>query len=214
MEDSRPLSKACSAVILAGGLNTRMGGRNKAFLTIAGKNILHRQLSILSPLFDDIVLVTRKPELYQNYPVRIVKDIFTCRSSLTGIHAGLHHAHHPFAFVVPCDAPFLQEALVQSIIHHIEPQFDVIVPVSGSNFQPLCAVYSKRCLGPIEAQLKRGDYKIIDFFDKVALKTIEESRLKDFDPDLRSFLNVNTPDDYEDSKKKELAAPAGSKDGD
>ena len=183
----------CCAVILAGGRNTRMDGRNKAFLEVGGKTILDRLIETLQLFFIEILLVTRSPELYAQYPVRIVQDIYPARASLTGVHAGLAHAVADYAFVVPCDTPFLKPELIRMLLAEIEPEVDVIVPMVNGYYEPLCAIYSKRCLGPIEAQLDRGDYKISRIFDRVRLKTIPVEKIKAADARLDSFFNVNTP---------------------
>jgi molybdenum cofactor guanylyltransferase len=186
----------CSAVILAGGLNSRMGGQNKALLTIGGKRIIDRILEVLTRIFEEILLVTRRPDLYVGSDVRVVEDVFEVRASLTGIHAGLTHSRKDFIFVVPCDAPFLQPDLIRSLLDEIEPHVDVVVPRCGNFYQPLCAIYSKRCLPWIEAMLAHGNLRIIDFFENVNLKTIPMEKLSQADPDQRSFINVNTPEIY------------------
>jgi molybdenum cofactor guanylyltransferase len=192
----------CSAVILAGGLNSRMGGRNKAFLTVGGKTILDRLVGTLEGLFEEILLVTRKPALYQGLSgkVQIVMDLLEKRSSLTGIHAGLVHSKADFAFVVPCDAPFIEPELVRVLLDQIEPSIDIIVPSFEDHYEPLCAVYSKRCIAHIEAQLLQDDFKILGIFKKVKMKAIPADDLRKADPTLRSFFNINTPEAYRASQ--------------
>ena len=192
---------ACAAVILSGGLNSRMGGRNKAFLEVGGHSIVERLLSRLTPFFSEILLVTRQPERYRDLPARVVTDIYDARSSMTGIHAGLVQAEAGHAFVVPCDAPFLQSAMVRLLLDAWSPQWDVIVPVCDGRYEPLCAIYSKRCIPMIEAQLDRGNYRIYDFFDEVLIKKIPTEALKRADPALISFFNVNTPSAHRTSQK-------------
>ena len=201
---SRPAAIACSAVILAGGLNSRMGGNNKAFLKVGEQTILDRLLDTIGPLFDEILLVTRQPELYAERPIRVVTDIYTARSSLTGIHAGLKSAAAPHALVLPCDAPFIQGSLVGFLLNELTPDLDVVVPVIGDHYEPLCAIYSKRCLPYIEDQLDRDDFAIINFFDRINLKKIPAQRIQSADSDLISFYNVNTPDALKTSQ--EMAA--------
>jgi molybdopterin-guanine dinucleotide biosynthesis protein A len=193
----QPQNDNCCAVILAGGLNTRMTGRNKAFLELGGQSILDRLLKSLHTCFDDIVLVTRQPEIYGRYPVRVVEDIYTHRSSLTGIHAGLVNARTQYAFVVPCDTPFVQPALIRLLLDQIDPSLDIVVPHFDNHFQPLCSIYAKRCLPAIESQLDREDYKIINIFDRMRTKRVPARKLKQADPQMLSFYNINTPTDYE-----------------
>ena len=184
----------CCAVILAGGLNTRMDGRNKAFLEIGGQTILDRLIATLQPIFQQILLVTRHPEQYGDLPVRVVEDLYAARSSLTGIHAGLKHTDTDYALMVPCDAPFLQPELIRLLLDEIDPETDAVVPRIKGYYEPLCAIYARRCLAPIESQLDRGIYKITRFFDRIRLKIVPEEKIGRVDPAMRSFLNVNTPE--------------------
>jgi molybdopterin-guanine dinucleotide biosynthesis protein A len=179
-------------VILAGGLNSRMGGRNKAFLEVEGRPILERIIEAIDGLFSETLLVTRQPDPYNGWPVTVVGDLFQNRASLTGIHAGLAQCRSPYAFVLPCDAPFIRRALIKLLLTEISAELDVIVPHYNDRLQPLCAIYSKRCIGPIEDQLTRGDMRIIDFFDRINLRIVPSERLRQADPEMRSFINVNT----------------------
>jgi molybdenum cofactor guanylyltransferase len=191
----------CGAVILAGGLNTRMQGRNKAFLEVGGRTILDWLVGTLECFFREILLVTREPELYAGLPIRVVKDIFEARASLTGIHAGLRYIDADFAFVVPCDTPFIEAALIRTLIAEIEPNLDAIVPMVDGFYEPLCAVYSKRCLAPIEDQLVRGDFKITHVFDRIRLKSLPVEKIMQADAHRLSFFNVNTPEALASSRE-------------
>lgn len=183
----------CCAVILSGGLNSRMAGRNKAFLQVGGEPIVNRLLTSLRPLFEEIMLVTRQPHLYADLNVRVVADIYKDRSSLTGIHAALVNARSPFGFVVPCDTPFLQPAVIRLLLDAVGPRWDAVVPILGDHYEPLCAIYSKQCLPVIEEMLDSGDYKIIHLFNRMRVKFLSADRIKAVDPELLSFFNVNTP---------------------
>ncbi len=195
----------CCAVILAGGRNSRMGGRNKAFLEVGGETILDRVIKGLRLFFDEILLVTRAPAIYQEYSVEVIEDIFEARSSLTGVHAGLIHARSDYAFVIPCDAPFIRPALIRLMLSELDASLDVLVPFHDGRYEPLCAIYSKNCIGPIEDQLKRKDFKIYHFFDQIRLKTLPAERIKAADPEMRSFFNINTPEAYQ--RCRELCDP-------
>ncbi|MCK4485172.1 MAG: molybdenum cofactor guanylyltransferase, partial [Desulfobacterales bacterium] len=82
-----------------------------------------------------------------------------------------------------------------------EPKWDVIIPVTREGNEPLCAVYSKRCIKPIERQLKDEDPKILKLFPKVKVKEISERQLRSADSHLISFFNINTPEDLAASEK-------------
>ena len=178
-----------------------MGGKNKALLSIGGQTIMDRLYNTLRGFFDEVLLVTNNPLQYLSWDLTIVTDLFPIRSSLTGIHAGLFYASAPHAFITACDTPFLKTELIRVLLEELEPKQDVIMPVTGKGNEPLCAIYSKRCIKPIERQLKSKDPKIVNFFPKVRVKEIPEARLRSADPHLVSFFNINTPKDLAGSEK-------------
>ena len=103
------MTHPCTGVILSGGLNTRFNGQNKALVRVGQKRILDRLYDVFSDLFDEIILVTNQPLQFLDWDLTIVTDIFSARSSLTGIHAGLFYMKNPFAFFSACDTPFLKK---------------------------------------------------------------------------------------------------------
>ncbi len=184
-----------TGVILAGGLNKRFNGLNKAFIQVDGMRLLDRLYGIFSELFDEIILVTNEPRQYLEWDLNIVTDLFPVRSSLTGIHAGLFYATRPFAFFTACDTPFLKKEMVEAVVEAVAPPIDIVIPETDMGVEPLCAAYSKRCLESIEGRLSRRVFKIQGFFRKMKVKKIHEKTLRRIDPDLKSFFNINTPED-------------------
>ena len=185
----------CSAVILAGGEAKRLKGVSKARLQVGGQRLLDRLLAVLEPLFDEVILVTTDPVAYLKWDLLIVSDHYNQRSSLTGIHAGLFAARHPHALVTACDMPFVQRAMVETLLRTLEPGWDVIIPQTAKGFEPLLAIYSKRCLSPIEQRLASGHYRVQSIFRQVRVNPIHEDVLRRHDPELVSFFNINSPDD-------------------
>jgi len=189
------MTHSCSGVILAGGLNTRLSGKNKSLIKVGSKSIFDHIYAVFTEIFDEIILVTNQPDKYLEYDLNIVSDLFKIRSSLTGIHTGLFYATSPFVFFSACDTPFLNKDLVLSIVEHIDPGFDLFVPETEAGLEPLYAVYSKNCLQHTEMCLKQDKLKIKRCFKNHKLKRIPEKILRQKDPELKSFFNVNTPDD-------------------
>lgn len=186
-----------SGIILSGGLNTRIFGQNKSFLTIGQETFLQRLIRKLKPLFSEMILVTRQPDLYPIPEIEVVSDIYPIRSSLTGIHAGLVRSKNQYAFITACDTPLLKPELVQIIIKYCNPDFDVVVPEKEGHFEPLCAIYSQKCLPLIEEALSKKKLKINKLFQKVPIKVVPQKILEEVDPKLESFFNVNTIEDWE-----------------
>lgn len=198
------MKQTCSGVILAGGLSTRYGGENKAFLRVGGARILDRLFAAYTDFFNEIILVTNNPLEFLEWDAMIVSDLFPVRSSLTGIHAGLFYASNPFAFFTACDTPFLKKEVIATVLEHIDPAADLVIPQTSAGLEPLCAAYSKRCLKPAEDHLRMNKLKIQMALNKCRIKRIPEERLRARDPDLVSFFNVNTPQDL--ARAEELLA--------
>ncbi len=189
------MKHSCSGVILAGGLGTRYGGENKAFLRVGGMRILDRLFAVYTQIFDEIILVTNHPLEFLEWDALIVSDIFPVRSSLTGVHAGLFYASQPFAFFSACDTPFLKKEIVETVLEQIDPADDLVIPQTSAGFEPLCAAYSKRCLKPAADHLRANKLKIQLALQKRRIKRIPEEQLREKDPELVSFFNVNTPEE-------------------
>ena len=194
----------CTGVILSGGLSTRFNGQNKAFIRVGGKRILDRLYTIFSELFNEIILVTNDPMQFVEWDLTIVSDIFPVRSSLTGIHAGLFYMKHQFAFFSACDTPFLEKGLVEVLLENIDRKKDIIMPETSAGMEPLCAIYSKRCLNTAENHIKQNKFKIQRALSNHRLKKIPETVLRAKDPELTSFFNINTLEDL--AKAEEMAA--------
>ncbi len=197
------MTAPCTGVILAGGLSRRFCGQNKAFLDVGGKRIIDRLLAVYQPIFDEIVIVTNDPRAYLDLDTAIVTDIFPYRSSLTGIHAGLFHATRPYAFFAACDTPFLLPGVIHQILNTLSPGLDGVVPQTSMGFEPLCAVYAQRCCGVIAQRLNNQRFQIKGFFKKLRIRSLSEKSLRQQDPELRSFFNINTPDDL--ARAQEIA---------
>jgi len=181
-----------SAIVLAGGKSSRFG-QDKAFAKLGDSTIVESLFFPLFLIFDQVIVVTNYPEKYQRFPVKVVVDKVKERGPLGGIYTGLLASNTERNFVVACDMPLVNPRLISYLASIKEGQ--VVVPQIKDKLEPLLAVYSKSCLPAIEAQLRTGNNKIQNFFDKVNTNVIKEEYIKRFDPTLTSFLNINLQKD-------------------
>jgi molybdopterin-guanine dinucleotide biosynthesis protein A len=190
-----------SAVVLAGGDSKRMG-TNKAFLRLEGNNLIDLVFNKVNSLFAETIVVTDRIEELAYLPAKLTRDLFVGveKNALRGIHAGLAVSSYPASFVIGCDMPFFSLTLIK-YMSRFAIQYDVVVPRHGEFFQPLFAFYNKTTLGMILKQLKEKKLKISDLYRSLCIKEIGEDIIKDFDPHLISFNNINTRDDYYKLKK-------------
>ena len=191
-----------TGIILAGWKYLRMG-KNKAFLEINGERIIDRTKKLFVDLFDEILLVTNSPLEYFDLQLRMVSDLFPEGGALGGIFSGLFHASHSHVFVAACDIPFLNRALI-SHLAALSPGYDLVIPKTPDGWEPLHAIYSKKCLSFMEDLLRNNNLKILDLFSKVKKREVTTEEILPFDPRLASFLNINTPEDL--ARAKDLFA--------
>jgi molybdopterin-guanine dinucleotide biosynthesis protein A len=182
-----------AGVILAGGKSIRMGA-NKAFLTVCGQRIIDRTAALFNALFRQVILVTNSPLEYASLDLEIAADLISAHSPLVGIYTGLYYSSHPYAFVAGCDMPFISRPVIEYLVS-LCPGHDVIIPRLDDGYHPLHAVYSRRLIKPMEDLIHRGKLKITGVFSHARVREVTAAELRPLDMELRSFLNLNTPDD-------------------
>ncbi len=187
-----------TGVILAGGKSRRMG-RDKAFLEIRGRPLVEQVLQVFRESFEQIVLVGGQPERFARYGLQVVPDIYP-GSALGGLYTGLHHAQTEFVFVAPCDLVFPDRELIRYLCT-LKTGFNAVVPATEQGLEPLFALYAKSCLEPIRLSLERGNFKVIDFYRDVMVRKVSGEELAHFDKSGKSFVNVNTPEEFARARK-------------
>jgi molybdopterin-guanine dinucleotide biosynthesis protein A len=187
-----------SAVILAGGESQRLG-MDKALLELDGQTLLARTVDKAAALSDDVIVVTNNPGRYQylGLDVRFVPDEQPGEGALMGLYSGLRAARHGAALAVACDMPFLNALLLQYMLAK-STSYDIVVPrLKNDLLEPLHAIYSKRCLAFMAQLLAQGRRRIFAFYADVRVHYVEEETIARFDPLHLSFVNVNTPADWQ-----------------
>lgn len=187
--------RGVTGVILAGGASSRMGS-NKALLLHQGGRLIELIYRTLAELFEEVIIVTNSPELYQFLPCRKVSDIYPGKGVMSGIHAGLSKSRENAVFVVACDMPHLQGKLIRHLATLTEGA-DLVLPLTPGGFEPLHALYSKECLPPLEELLQDKENKrVVALLSRVRVREVPPEEIISFDPEFNSFANINTPDDY------------------
>jgi molybdenum cofactor guanylyltransferase len=191
--------KDSASIILAGGRSVRMGS-NKALLPLPGKERLtfvEHLVSTLAPLCAETILVARDAAGAANYAlpgVQIVTDKVPDQGPLMGLYSGLSAIHAQRALVVAVDMPFIRPSLVTFLLS--QPQSDsLLIPLVNNIPQVLLALYPRTILLFIEQLQQQGRHDPRSLLEVAPVQYIEETRLRSVDPDLRSFININTPED-------------------
>ena len=177
-------------IILAGGESKRMGFP-KYQLTLDGRDVLTHLNGRLGHLFVETIVVGRDLD-FAPEDVRIAEDRFIARSPLVGIHGGLSASRTDLTFVIACDMPYVEPALVSFLLDRAD-NVDVVVPVVRGYYEPLCAVYRTSCVRSIERLIERGTLKVSELYPLVDERRVDEEQARLHDPLLRSFANLNVP---------------------
>jgi molybdopterin-guanine dinucleotide biosynthesis protein A len=191
---SSPLALSC--LILCGGKSKRMG-RNKAFLPYSGTTLLEHIVETARGVFDEVLLVTNESEMFADLGVDTVKDILPHRGPLGGILSGLLVASNQRSFVLPCDTPFIDRALLRAISRRCHKS-DVYVLAHKQGIEPLVGVYSKSCIKPLEEALFAGDPGLHDFISGLNADTFDYDSAPERKNTngLPAYFSVDTPADY------------------
>ncbi len=186
-----------TGIILAGGESRRMGA-DKAFLKVDGAPLIERVLNVFLSQFDQTIIVTNRPEQYDGFRVRVVADAVNVKGPLTGIYSGLLHARADRCFVAACDMPFLNPRLI-AYMTEVAGEFDAVVPMVNGLPEPLHAIYHRRNLPAMHDRLQGGDLRIANLFERVRVRYLSEREITYYDPEHRSFMNLNTPEQYKEA---------------
>ena len=183
--------------------------RPKALLEFNGEPLIVHLVRTLETIFAETVIVAAPGQELPSVRAQVVRDEVPYQGPVGGICYGLRAAVGEFAFVTSCDLPFLNRSVIQYLVSQLA-EHDVVVPYWQERFQPLHAVYRKSVLPFLEAQLERGELRPVYLFDKVRTCKIGADKVRRFDPEGLSFLNMNTPEEYDAALKRwQESNPAG-----
>jgi molybdopterin-guanine dinucleotide biosynthesis protein A len=170
-------------------------GENKAFVQVSGVPIIERVIARLQPVVDELAIITNSPAEYANLGLPVYTDILPGKAALGGLYTAIERATTPYTFVISCDQPFLNTALLRYLAG-LRAGFDVVVPLNREGYpQSMHALYSKACAGPIRQRLEADRLKVIGFFPDVRVRGVSAEEIDSIDPERWSFINVNTLDD-------------------
>lgn len=197
--------KDATFAILAGGLSSRMG-QDKALLPIQGEPLIQRVVNQGKAISDNFLVITNRPEAYQFLQVPLVRDILSIKGPLVGLYTALCVSKSAFLILVGCDMPFINLAMLSFQLGVLEHEdFDVVIPKHANGLEPLHAVYRREtCLYPLKFALDEGERSLLGWLNRVRVREIPENTLLSFDPDLRAFMNLNTPQDYQEAGRFSL----------
>lgn len=198
-----------ATLLLNAGGNSRRMGRDKALLPVPGSQeplIRHVARRLLPLTEGDLVVVANDPAVYATLeplqPRLCLADAYPDTGPLGGLATALQVCQG-WVICVACDLPLVQPPLFHHLCRLAAQEatsgsecWDAVVPQAHGRRQTLHALYHRRCLPAIRHQLAAGHYRMDGFLVDVRVRFVGEETLRRHDPTLRSFFNVNTPQDW------------------
>lgn len=191
-----------SALILSGGHGSRMG-RDKGLVELGHVPLVKYVADVVSAMADEVVISVAKGrrESYSDVlgdKFRFVEDHQEGIGPLEGLVRGLDAARGEYVLVSPCDTPFLKKRVCEAIVEAASEK-DGAVPKTGrEHLEPLHGAYLRKpCAGAFKQALARGGRTPTHAYRTLDIVFLDESAIREIDPELQSFWNINSPEDLE-----------------
>jgi molybdenum cofactor guanylyltransferase len=189
-----------SAIVLAGGLSSRMG-QDKALIMVDGMPLITRICGIAQQCADPVFVVTPWVERYRGVVdrgVQFVEEVWLGdepNGSLVGFVQGLAVVQTEWVLLLACDLPGLRVEVLREWIDRLKQTEEVaLLPKNpGGWWEPLCGFYRRDCLGDLTAYVEEGRRcsVVLSHQRWLSQRVVGELPLLDY----RMLLNCNTPED-------------------
>ena len=182
--------------ILAGGKSRRMG-RDKAFVELDGTPMIQWVITAVKKCSANPLIIANEPDGYGGFGLPVYPDIIPGMGPLSGLHTAFSVTGADRVMIVSCDSPLASPDVIKLILDYPGVGAEAVIPFVDGREQGLLAVYARsgieRFAGPIaSASIMFNEFRL--GLDRIF---IEEEELRKADPSLRTFLNVNTPQDID-----------------
>ena len=181
-----------SAVILAGGLATRMKGADKGLIMLHEKPLVQHVIERLKPQVDEILInANREIASYQTFGYPVLQDeVEDFLGPLAGFSLGLQHAKYDYVLTVPCDSPLLPPDLAKRLMSAlIKHNADIAVASSEDNTHPVFSLCKNSVLASLTAYLQQGERRVSAWQKSQHYIEVDFSDVSD------AFTNLNTFED-------------------
>jgi molybdopterin-guanine dinucleotide biosynthesis protein A len=181
------------AAILAGGRGRRLGGLDKSALRVGNRTLLERQLDVLTPVVERVLIVGHAGRAMMRHNVVDVPDRVPGLGPLGGLEAALAAAGGEDVLIVACDMPNLTTEFASYLISLSDPtMWDAVVPRTNRGYHPLCAVYAASCQDAVGRRLARSQLRMTDLVDELRVRVVGDEQLAAFGDSSLLLANVNT----------------------
>ncbi|MBW2277439.1 MAG: molybdenum cofactor guanylyltransferase, partial [Deltaproteobacteria bacterium] len=171
---SSEFAQGFTALVLAGGKSSRMGGVDKTLLEVDGRSLTGRVVDVVRPLFREVIVASGVPGKFADLDgVREVADHERGIGPLAGMLAGLEACRTEWAFVVAADMPCLKESLIRRVVESATPGVLAAAPRHDRYREPLHAAYHRDVIVEIERFLDEGRRSVNRLLDQIPVTWVD-----------------------------------------
>lgn len=190
------------ALVLAGGENKRYP-TPKGLIEVRGEKIIERHIRIFRAMGLTPYISSNSPGLYDFTGVPLISDSVKSAGPMSGIVSAFDATGTGELMVTACDMPFINSEMIEYIISHRGGE--ATVPAPSGVPEPLMAVYTKSASEKMRKCISEGRASMRDMLRLLDTRLIGDEDIRNIDPEGLSFVNINTPDDY----NRALGNPGG-----
>ncbi len=201
MNASKALTGRLGAVILAGGRGTRLP--EKCFRELCREPLIVRVAKRVSQVAGEIVVAVKNAEqanlASSMLPtVKIAWDENRAQGPLVGFLAGLMASRTAYVFVAPCDTPFIEPKVIQLLLDRALGNDGAIAVADSTRLEPLCGIYHRdKAISAAQKSIEGGRMSMLDMLSELKrLVKVPVKEIKEADPQLLTFRNINTAEDF------------------
>ncbi|MEJ2592604.1 MAG: molybdenum cofactor guanylyltransferase MobA [Candidatus Thiodiazotropha sp.] len=181
-----------TAVILAGGRGSRMGGVDKGLVDLNGRPLIEHVIAAIAGQVGALVInANRNLERYRAFGYPVITDSMSdYQGPLAGLLAAMTAVDTDDIVSMPCDGPLLCDDYVARLLRAREQAHaEIAVAHDGRRMQPVHALIPVRLRDSLQRYLDAGDRKIDLWYAR------HRVALADFSDIPSTFVNVNTPEE-------------------
>ena len=189
-------SQNITAVILAGGQGSRLGGVDKGLLELNKIPLVQHLINRIQPQVAKIIIsANRNIKRYADLGFPVYEDeISDFAGPLAGILKALQQCKSEWLLTVPADSPFIPANLAQRLGKNIQNN-KIVMAHDGERLQPTFALIHKSLASSLEDFLQQGERKARVWMQQ------QPHKIVDFSDQAYAFININTKDELKNAEK-------------
>jgi molybdopterin-guanine dinucleotide biosynthesis protein A len=197
-----------SGIILSGGSSSRLG-QDKGLAELEGKPLICWVIERLQPIVDEVIVVIGSEDVKQRYlrvipkGIEVVADIYQEKSPLIGLITGLRISQGEYAVVCACDMPFIKPEIIEMMFKTSYGFNGTLLVKPEGWIEAMPSIYHvTNCLSYAEVLRGLGEMRIRKVLETMPNTVVLEiEKMNKFDPNLLSFMDLDTVASIDEAKK-------------